>query len=144
MTNPDLFRQIIFQIVRYDIEFLVFGIVDMEASGQELECISGKTVADSLEDIGDSPVGTGAQYGICIFSYQCDRQFVVENIRNDSFRCLRKESFEVSIFRIYDRKIGNRNSPGISSVCLVIKRNRDKFSRLESMTPFSRLFLNFR
>ena len=39
---------------------------------------------------------------------------------------------------------GNRNSPGISSVCLVIKRNRDKFSRLESMTPFSRLFLNFR
>mgnify|MGYP000773580784 CR=1 FL=1 len=105
MTNPDLFRQIIFQIVRYDIEFLVFGIVDMEPSGQELECISGKTVADSLEDIGDSPVGTGAQYGICIFSYQCDRQFVVENIRNDSFRCLRKESFEVSIFRIYDRKI---------------------------------------
>ena len=30
MTNPDLFRQIVFQVVRYDTEFLVLGIVDMK------------------------------------------------------------------------------------------------------------------
>ena len=29
MTNPDLFRQIVFQVVRYDTEFLVLGIVDI-------------------------------------------------------------------------------------------------------------------
>lgn len=66
MTNPDLFRQIVFQVVRYDTEFLVLGIVDMKTSGQEFECISWKTVADSPENIGDSPVGTGTQYGICV------------------------------------------------------------------------------
>ena len=46
MTNPDLFRQIVFQVVRYDTEFLVLGIVDMKTSGQEFECISWKTVAE--------------------------------------------------------------------------------------------------
>lgn len=80
MTNADLFRQIVFQVVRYDTEFLVLGIVDMKTSGQEFERISGKTLSDSPENIGDSPVGTGAQYGICVFCYQCDRQFVIENI----------------------------------------------------------------
>ena len=105
MTNPDLFRQIVFQVVRYDTEFLVLGIVDMKTSGQEFECISWKTVADSPENIGDSPVGTGTQYGICVFCYQCDRQFVIENIGNNSFGRLGEESFEVSIFRIYNRKV---------------------------------------
>ena len=105
MTNPDLFRQIVFQVVRYDTEFLVLGIVDMKTSGQEFECISWKTVADSPENIGDSPVGTGTQYGISVFGYQYDRQFVIKNIGNISFRCLSKESFEMSIFRIYDRKV---------------------------------------
>ena len=105
MTNPDLFRQIVFQVVRYDTEFLVLGIVDMKTSGQEFECISWKTVADSPENIGDSPVGTGTQYGICVFCYQCDHQLVIENIGNNSFGRLGEESFEVSIFRIYNRKV---------------------------------------
>ena len=77
----------------------------MKTSGQEFECISWKTVADSPENIGDSPVGTGTQYGICVFCYQCDRQFVIENIGNNSFGRLGEESFEVSIFRIYNRKV---------------------------------------
>lgn len=42
MTNPDLFRQIVFQVVRYDTEFLVLGIVDMKTSGQELNVYPGK------------------------------------------------------------------------------------------------------
>ena len=33
MTNPDLFRQIVFQVVCYDTEFPVLGVVDMETSG---------------------------------------------------------------------------------------------------------------